>query len=93
MWDEWNNNPQHMRDNAGPVGLLQLYVRTDTEILEDDVYAAGKVLRRGDKHMKDPAADALAKARKQIFGGLDEIAEVRCKHSPSVNEGLSQLFY
>ena len=53
MWDEWNANKYHLRDNNGPEGCLQLYVRKDIEILEDDVYEKGKLARRRDRQVKD----------------------------------------
>ena len=75
MWDEWAANGQHVRDHLGPDGSLQLYVRTDIEILEDDVYTKGKSLNRGQKQMKDPSTLELAKKRRELFTGLEDVGE------------------
>ena len=75
MWDEWNNNPEHLRDNLGPNGALQFYVRTDIEILEDDVYTKGKQLKQGDKSIEDATPEMLTKMRRRMQTGFEELGE------------------
>jgi len=74
-WDEWLNNKDHLKDKEGPGGSTQLYVRTDVEILEDDVYAKGKQVKRGDKQLKDATEEQLTKMRRRMQTGLDEMGE------------------
>ncbi len=76
-WDEWLANKDHVKDVLGPGGITQLYVRTDVEILEDDVYTKGKMVRRGDKVVKDATEEQLTKMRRRMQTGLDEVGEDR----------------
>ncbi len=73
MWDEWAANKDHSRDNLGPGGQVQLYVRTDIEILEDDVYTKGKEVKRGDKLQKDVSEEQLIKMRRRMQTGLENV--------------------
>ena len=75
MWDEWNANKDHLRDNNGPEGCLQLYVRKDIEILEDDVHEKGKLVRRGDRQVKDCDEDKMAKMRRRMLSDHDVLGE------------------
>ena len=76
IWDEWDSNKEHLRDVEGPRGCKRLYVRTDTEILEDDVYVKGKTVRRGDKVLKNVGNEELNKQRKQMMSNHDGFGEV-----------------
>ena len=75
MWDEWLSNSDHCRDTDGPDGRLQLYVRTDTQVIEDDVYTKGKAVRRGDKMVKKASEDAITAMRRWMQTGLDDVGE------------------
>ncbi len=57
----------HLRDNLGPRGCVQLYVRTDVQVLEDDVCIKGKQVNRGDK-VYTPGLCSLRYSRPRIFG-------------------------
>ncbi len=65
----------HTRDSLGPRGGTQLYVRTDIEVLEDDVYTKGKSVRRGDKQLKDATEEQLTKMRRRMQSGLEDVGE------------------
>ena len=74
MWDEWLANPDHCRDHDGPDSKLQLYVRTDTQVIEDDVYIRGKALRHGDKQAKKAGDDAITSMRRRVQTGFSDEA-------------------
>jgi hypothetical protein len=75
MWDEWLVNKDHTRDSLGPRGQTQLYVRTDIQVLEDDVYTKGKQVRRGDKQLRDVGEDGIVKLRRRMQTGLEMVGE------------------
>ena len=59
----------------GPGGQLQLYVRVDVELLEDEVYIKGAAVQRGDKQLKNVSADDLTKLRRRMLANHDAFGE------------------
>ncbi len=63
----------HPRDSLGPRGATQLYVRTDIEVHEDAVMTKGKMVRRGDRQIKDASEEQLTKMRRKMQTGFEEM--------------------
>ena len=75
MWDEWFNDHDHLRDELGPEGQVELYVRTDVQILEDDLYIKGETVKRCDKEIKNGTEEQITKLRRRTMVNVDEVGE------------------